>query len=305
MEYINFYIVCSRVGGNSILKVEAYKLNAFTQSIHGGNPAGVVLNAEELSEAQMQQLAGLIGFSETAFVTTSDKADFKVRFFTPSAEVDLCGHATIAVFSLLLQKGIIIEGEYTQETQAGILRISVKDNTIYMQQVMPQFFEIIDGEELLSCLGIDKVDLESKLPIQVVSTGLKDIFIPLKNENVLKNIKPDMAKIEAISKKFKVVGLHVFAFSSNIGKTAICRNFAPLYGIPEESATGTSNGALACYLYKYGMLAENNKEAVFQQGIYMNKPSEISAKLIISNGRVEEIWVGGEAVFIEGEIYQI
>lgn len=287
------------------LKVEVYKLNAFTQNIEGGNTAGVVLNADELSEIQMQELARLIGFSETAFVTTSEKADFKVRFFTPRAEVDLCGHATIAAFSLLLQKGRLTGIEYTQETKAGILKIRISGNEIYMQQLMPLYFEIIDSEEIVNCLGIDKNDLEDKLPIQVVSTGLKDIFVPLKREEILQNLNPDMNKIEALSKKAGVVGLHVFATAYNTDKTAICRNFAPLYGIPEESATGTSNGALACYLYKYGVLTEGSKEAIFQQGIYMNKPSEIIAKFDLNDGKLEAVWVGGEAVLIGKTLYQI
>lgn len=287
------------------MKVETYKLNAFTQSIEGGNPAGVVLNADKLSEVQMQRLARLIGFSETAFVTTSEKADFKVRFFTPSTEVDLCGHGTIATFSLLLQKGMLEGVEYTQETKAGMLKIRVKGNEIYMQQLMPQYFEIIDREEIVGCLGIDKNDLEDRLPIQVVSTGLKDIFVPLKSEKILQGLKPDMYKIEAISKKYGVVGLHVFATANNTDKTAVCRNFAPLYGIPEESATGTSNGALACYLYKYGVLTEDSNEAIFQQGIYMNKPSEIRAKLDLNDDKLEAVWVGGEAVFIEKRLHQI
>jgi PhzF family phenazine biosynthesis protein len=287
------------------LKIEVYKLNAFTQSIEGGNPAGVVLNADGLNVAQMQELAGEIGFSEIAFVSASDKADFKVRFFTPSAEVDLCGHATIAAFSLLLQKGILSGSEYTQETKAGVLKIKVNGSSIYMQQAMPQYFEVTDIGEILNSLGIDKNDLADKLPIQAVSTGLKDIFIPLSNEKSLQNLKPDMNKIEAVSKKFDAVGFHVFAAENKPEKTAVCRNFAPLYGIPEESATGTSNGALACYLYKHGVLADDGKEVVFQQGTYMNRPSLIRAKLLTNDGKLEEVWVGGEAVFTEMSIYNI
>lgn len=287
------------------MKINAYKLNAFTKNINGGNPAGVVINAEQLNEKHMQQLAAIIGFSETAFVSESNIADFKLRFFTPAAEVDLCGHATIAAFSLLLQRGFLQEGEYTQETKAGILKLRVEDNVIYMQQALPQFFEIVDGEELIGALGIDKKDFENKLPIQAVSTGIKDIFIPVKDENVLRNLKPDMHKIEVISKKYNAIGLHVFTLAKNSYKSAICRNFAPLYGIPEESATGTSNGALACYLYKYNVFEQYNKEIVFEQGLYMNKPSEIRARLIIDNHILKEIWVGGEAVFLGESIYQI
>ncbi|OGO76768.1 MAG: phenazine biosynthesis protein PhzF [Clostridiales bacterium GWB2_37_7] len=286
------------------MNVKAYKLNSFTQNIEGGNPAGVVLHAEELNEAQMQKLAELIGFSETAFVTKSETADFRIRFFTPCAEVDLCGHATIAVFNLLHQRGFLQEGEYTQETKAGILKIRIQNNTVFMQQAMPQYYEIVEGEELADCLEIDINALEDKLPIQAVSTGLKDILVPLKNEEYLANLKPNMKKIEELSKKYNAVGLHVFAIS-NADKKTICRNFAPLYGIPEESATGTSNGALACYLHKYGVITENNKEIIFEQGIYMHKPSIIKAKLDVQNNALVEIWIGGDAVLLEEELYII
>lgn len=89
------------------------------------------------------------------------------------------------------------------------------------------------------------------------------------------------------------------------GGTAICRNFAPLYGIHEESATGTSNGALACYLHKYGVLSSGSEEAIFEQGIYMERPLVIKAKLIIHKDKLEEVWVEGEAVFSEKEVHQI
>ena len=87
--------------------IKVYTLNAFTDDVSGGNPAGVVLDADNLTEKQMQGIAKKVGFSETAFVMSSDSADFRVRFFTPSDEVDLCGHATIATFKLLLLKGRI------------------------------------------------------------------------------------------------------------------------------------------------------------------------------------------------------
>lgn len=253
----------------------------------------------------MQHLAAVIGFSETAFIMNSEIADFKVRFFTPCAEVDLCGHATIAAFGLLYKKGIVAEGEYTQETKAGILKIRIKGETIYMQQALPQFFEKINGKELVSSLGITAYDLHDELPIQAVSTGLKDIFIPLKNEEILKDLQPNMKHIEEISKKYQAVGYHVFSIAEDDQRTAVCRNFAPLYGIPEESATGTSNGALACYLQNYGKILENNKEIIFEQGIYMNKPSKIKARLVVEAGKLEEVWIGGEALLLKENFYQI
>ena len=286
------------------MEVKAYKLSSFTQSIDGGNPAGVVL-FQGLDEQQMQRLAARIGFSETAFVEKSHRADYHLRFFTPTAEVELCGHATIAAFCLLQQKGMLQEGDYHQETKAGLLKIRAAGGSVYMEQVLPEYYEVIDKKELMSCLGINEEDFEKELPIQAVSTGLKDILVPVKNTGILQNLKPDMKGIEEISKKYNAVGLHVFALLEDADATAICRNFAPLYGIPEESATGTSNGALACYLHKYGKVVDKNKEMIFKQGIYMNKPSVIKAQASTKNNDIDEIWIGGEAVQLEEAVYKI
>ncbi len=234
--------------------VKAYKVSSFANRGNGGNPAGVVLNSDELTEAQMQNLAKIIGYSETAFISESEVADFKVRFFTTNAEVDLCGHATIAAFNLMQQKKLIKQGSYTQETKAGVLKINIKASTVYMQQTLPRFYEKIYAEELSDCLNIACTDFGTRMPIQAVSTGLKDILVPVKNNNILEYLKPDMKKIEEISKKYQATGIHVFALNNDPKSVAICRNFAPLYGISEESATGTSNGALACYFINMDIL---------------------------------------------------
>jgi PhzF family phenazine biosynthesis protein len=96
-------------------------LSSFAKTKRGGNPAGVCLFADALSDAAMRRIAKGVGFSETAFVKPSNRADFKVQFFTPEGEVDLCGHATIATYILLAERGLVKRGKYTQETKAGIL----------------------------------------------------------------------------------------------------------------------------------------------------------------------------------------
>jgi len=285
--------------------VKAYKVSSFANSGNGGNPAGVVLNSDELTEAQMQNLAKIIGYSETAFISESEVADFKVRFFTTNAEVDLCGHATIAAFNLMKQKKLIKQGSYTQETKAGVLKIDIKASAVYMQQTLPRFYEKIYAQELSDCLNIAYTDFDTRMPIQAVSTGLKDILVPVKNSNILEYLKPHMKKIEEISKKYQATGLHVFALNDDQKSVAICRNFAPLYGISEESATGTSNGALACYLYKYGYLNTNHEDIVIEQGNFMYKPSIIKAALKLKDMKIEEVWVGGEALIIGEEAYEI
>jgi len=277
--------------------VVVYTLDSFTKDNHGGNPAGVVLEADALSDIQMLQIANQVGFSETAFVHKSDKATFKLRFFTPNSEVELCGHATIAAFSLLRSKGLIGNGVFSQETQAGILGIVVDHDIVYMNQTLPIYYEVLDKAEIADSLNISLNDYLDNLPAQIVSTGLKDAIIPVKSIEILFSIQPDCAKISQLSKKYNAVGFHVFSLETRFGATAHCRNFAPLYDINEESATGTSNGALACYLHTYGVINKKSpSEFVFEQGYSMGKPSEILARLAIKENLINEVQVGGRAI---------
>lgn len=280
------------------MKVKVYTLNSFAKSIEGGNPAGVVLSADALTEDEMKKIAATIGFSETAFVMKSDMADFKVRFFTPTEEVDLCGHATIAVYFVLSNLGQINPGVYTQETKAGNLKVEVKeDGIIVMNQTLPSFYEIISKEEVADSLNITIDEIDNELPVQIVSTGLKDIMIPIKNLEVLKSIEPNLEKISKVSSKYNVVGYHLFVLEAIEGSAAHCRNFAPLYGIPEESATGTSNGALACYLFKYNKIAEDKVGYIaIEQGYTMGKPSEIIASLAVKDNEIGKVMIGGKAL---------
>lgn len=288
-------------------RVSVKTLNAFAKIPDGGNPAGVVLNAEGMSEDDMMRVAANLGFSETAFIFPSDKADFKVRFFTPNAEVDLCGHATIGTFFLMAKEGLIKEGKYTQETKAGILGIEVlADGTIFMNQNVPEFSETIDRSELAECLNISEDDFVADLPIQVVSTGLRDIIVPVKDLKTLYAVRPNFEEISDLSRKYDAVGLHVFTLETQHGSTAQCRDFAPLYDVPEESATGTASGALACYLFDQGVVTEEQvHNLVFEQGYSMNAPSEILAQLSIQNGEIVEVKVGGRAANIQQKVISL
>ena len=139
------------------------------------------MNADSLSENDMKKIAGILGLSETAFVMKSELADFKVRFFTPTEEVDLCGHATIGTFFTLLNEGYIKPGNYTQETKAGVLNVEVKkDLSIMMNQTPPNFYEVIDKSEIADSLNINIDEIHEKLPVQIVSTGLRIYSFRLK-----------------------------------------------------------------------------------------------------------------------------
>lgn len=280
------------------MTVKAYSLNSFAKTPEGGNPAGVVLNADVLTDKQMKGIAKTIGFSETAFVMQSDSADFKVRFFTPNEEVDLCGHATIATFYTLVSKELIKPGKYTQETGAGVLSVEVSENfTVMMEQNNPSFFEKISNAEIADSLNIAAEEMPEDLPVQIVSTGLRDIIVPVNNIEILNSIKPDFKKVSDVSGKYNAVGYHVFTTETLYGSTAHCRNFAPFYGIPEESATGTSNGALACYLFRYGKInAGQAGHIVIEQGYAMNKPSEILVTLETDDKDILKVMVGGKVL---------
>ncbi|MDF2512367.1 MAG: phenazine biosynthesis protein PhzF family [Herbinix sp.] len=280
------------------MKIKVYTINAFAKTIGGGNPAGVVINADQLTENEMKKIASMLGFSETAFVLKSEVADFKLRFFTPREEVDLCGHATIGTFTALLRKDIINPGKYTQETKAGKLNIEVTDDsTVMMNQTTPQFYEIIKAEEIADSLNTSIENINKDIPIQIVTTGLRDILVPIKSIDVLNDIKPDFDKVAKVSKKYNVIGYHMFTLDSLYHSNAYCRNLAPLYNIPEESATGTSNGALACYLYRYGIISSDQcHNIIFEQGYSMNLPSEIQVSLGIAANEIEEVKVGGKAL---------
>ena len=256
-----------------------------------------MIDSDSFTREEMQNIAKKIGYSETAFVMKSDKANFKVRFFTPIDEVDLCGHATIAIYNLLRDLGHIKKGDYLQETKAGILKIKVYEDSVYMQQNIPQFMEIVEKNEIMNCFGKISFDYIGETPIQIVSTGLKDIIFSVRDLKTLWLLEPDYEKMIELTEKYDVAGIHVFCTETLEGNTTHARDFAPRYGIKEESATGTANGALACYMLKY--LGYNRKEIVIEQGDCMKTPSRIYVELKIRNTEIEEVYVGGKAIIVE------
>lgn len=270
-----------------------YRVNAFIKDGEGGNAAGVYVNADHLNDSEMQKIAKDLNYSETAFVLKSDKANFKVRFFTPTHEVELCGHATIATFHILKTLKLISKGVYTQETKAGILKIRITSNDIFMQQKLPIFYQQIDQEEINKCF--DEIAYHEELKPYVISTGMKEIFVPIKNKEMIDTLIPDFEKIKALSMKYDSIGMHVFAIDDQVD--AYGRNFAPVVGIDEESATGTSNGALACYLSHF---YQKKKNYTLKQGDYLGLPSEIKVILGYDDkNQINEIWVGGKAQLIK------
>jgi trans-2,3-dihydro-3-hydroxyanthranilate isomerase len=304
------------------MKKEVYIVNAFTYMGKGGNGAGVVADASSLTSEQMQTIAKDIGLSETAFVTKSQNKnyDFEVRFFTPTIEVDLCGHATIAAFSTLGQLGIINGTNETitvkQKTLAGILDVELTFNedtldTVLMTQANPQFLfalTVKDLEPLCQILNISIDDVGVGVSgymarPMAVSTGLSDLILPIKTLEGLKRINPDFKSLSHYTNEKDLIGVHAFTFQTeNKTSTVATRNFGPAVGIDEESATGTANGALAAYLIKNKLYPfTDDTTIVCEQGFYMNNPSEIIAKV---EGEMEDfiVKIGGKATILDKKV---
>ena len=271
-----------------------YIVDAFTSEPFGGNTAGVVLlDGDFPSDKLMQQVAAELRYSETAFVQRNGPAEFTVRYFTPAGEVDLCGHATIASFGLMWKEGIVADGELClNHTLAGDLKVKAGDQ-VMMQMAPPAVVDHpTDIERLHVIMGGESVHTWPELPVEIVSTGLPDIIMPVASREALNAMRPDMAALAAYSIELDVVGVHAFALADD-GYTAHVRNFGPRYNIPEESATGTANAALTHYLQRRG-LVELGGSCRFLQGEAMGHPSVIATTLATDG----DIWVGGKSCIV-------
>lgn len=277
------------------MKEQAFLVKAFTKEKEQGNPAGVVLHADHLSSDQMTAIAGELGFSESAFVQKSDLADYKVRFFTPTQEVDLCGHATIATFHILVQNNkIIFDGsgpvQKTQETRAGVLPVTCyPDGLIVMDQNRPHFYEPdLNRRILAQFLSLNENDLLD-YPIQSVSTGTPKLIIPVRSLDLLFAINPDLEGIAKYCKERKARGFYPFTLETQDKDSDFhARQFNPLAGINEDPITGVAAGSLACYVRDHGI--SDKDSFIVEQGYVLGKGGKIFVD--ISSG----VKVGGYAV---------
>lgn len=286
--------------------MKLYVVNSFTYQGHGGNPAGIVLDFDsELKDFEMQDIARSAGFSETAFIRKGHvTSDFDIRFFTPTDEVDLCGHATVASFWFLSHMGFIVPGSYTQKTKAGLLRVQVidipsksterRDFKVIMEQASPKKRAAETWMDERFKLSFPSYTPHGHLPLEVWSTGLEDLLLPLEHLEDLHHLEVDFPALSEYSRHHNLVGVHAFC----IGKHQIhVRNFAPLYGINEESATGTSNGALAAYLHEHLYPELKTLEIDVLQGEAMQATSLIQVISEKSDAQ-HTVWVGGQCHFI-------
>jgi PhzF family phenazine biosynthesis protein len=283
-------------------RITARIINAFVDAGKGGNPAGVILDADNLDASTKQRIAARIGVSETAFISQSEIADFKLEFFTPTRQIAHCGHATIATFVFLAQQSRLKSTHSSKETIDGRRDIFIVDDMAFMEQTAPKYTVLrasqngVGIQEVLDSLALRSADLPPGLEPLVVNTGNNFLIIPIQEQEILQNLKPDFPAIEKISAMLNLIGYYTFSTQTFVpGRQASARMFAPWYGIQEEAATGMAAGPLACYLYEY--MAMKQSRLVIEQGFMMQppSPSEIFVDLKIQRNEIESLLAGGRA----------
>jgi len=291
-------------------QVRIYQVDAFTHLPFGGNPAGVVPEADGMTDAQMQQIAREMNVSETAFVfaTETPGADVRLRFFTPTAEVDLCGHATIATFVVLGRDGRFGEKfpfTVVMETNVGLLPVTVsKDADGRIQAFMTQAAPAIKPCELTAAdaaklLGLDVADIATDLPIGLAYTGVWDLFLPVRSLEAFRRMQPDLTAIAALNREQGVTSTHCYSLETATADAQVhTRDFSPAVGIPEDPATGTANGALGAFLLHHGIVTPERERVrlLVEQGFEIDRQSFICVEVDGEPNSPRTVRVGGTAV---------
>lgn len=261
-------------GETAMPELRSYRIDAFTIEPGRGNPAGVVTDAQGLDEARMQAIAHELGYSETAFVLPARDPghDLWLRFFTPTTEVPVCGHATIAAhYALALETGRI--GRRRQLTGAGVQQVEVircgDDYRVRVEQNPPVFHPPLAPDiarAVIEALGIAPADLDFRCPLQSVSTGHGKLLVGLASRARLNALTPDLPRLAALAPRIGSNGVFVFTLQTEDDDDALThgRMFAPAIGVDEDPVTGNGNGPLGAYLVRYGLLAPHQGLASFR-----------------------------------------
>ncbi|MFM9923200.1 PhzF family isomerase [Variovorax sp. H27-G14] len=287
---------------------QLFHVDAFTRVAFRGNSAGVVLDADGMSPAQMQALARELKHSETAFVLAPEDAshEVRIRYFTPTTEVPICGHATIAAhYARALALGLG-ETELRQKTGAGIQSIRIErahgDYRVVMRQGAIEFgapFASDLRHEIAHALGMTAHDLLPGAPLQVVSTGHSKVMVPMQSVNTLDALAPNHEALTALSARIGCNGY--FPFVIDPVERATCgRMFAPAIGIPEDPVTGNANGPLGAYLVRHRLMPHDGRCLAFtgHQGRAIGRDGEVHVEVTVHEGEPVQVTIKGDAVLL-------
>lgn len=285
--------------------IKVYHYDAFSKKPNKGNPAGVVLNGDDLTETEMQDVAFKVGFNETAFPISSDRADLRIRYFSPKQEMELCGHATMATIYALKTNGWLEnKTELTIETNAGVLPIRITKNEqkeihITMKQALPQFKKFEGSRyDLAKAIGIEEVDFDDELPIMYGSTGAWTLLIPIKSLDIFNKMEPNNKVFSSILNEIPNASVHPFCLESYYEEADMHgRHFSSTFsGTIEDPVTGTASGVMGAYFAKYiKKECDMPINLIVEQGQEMNKDGH----MIVNVAENYEIEITGNAVYVD------
>ncbi|MEH7351108.1 PhzF family phenazine biosynthesis protein [Gottfriedia acidiceleris] len=293
--------------------ITVYHYDAFSKEPNKGNPAGVVLDCDSLTDYEMQGIAKQVGFNETSFLLNSKVADYKIRYFTPGHEMDLCGHGTMAVIYALVTRGVIeFKSELIIETKAGILPIKIhnSNNEIYimMKQKAPEFVEFKGSiDDVASSIGLSVEEIDKSLPTLYGSTGAWNLLLPIKKLSSFENMKPNNLLFPSILNEIPKASVHPFCletYDSNADFHA--RHFSSAFsGTIEDPVTGTASGIMGAYYAKYINNEINDAiELVIEQGTEIQKDGRVKVNVKKVNSTYD-IEITGNAVYVKEMEFQI
>ena len=282
---------------------DVYQIDAFTKQPFNGNSAAVIF-ADDLTDEEMQAIAKEMNLSETAFISSSDKADLKLKWFTPAIEVELCGHATIASLHYLAERNIIQRNSpITFETLSGVIECLVDEDTYYMKLPVP-IFEKFESryDDIINTLGIDQNDLDDQYPFILQNNG--NLFIYVRSLEAIKNLKPNFKELVKLSKEEgEFTEVTVFSRETvEAENDAHLRFFAPYYGIDEDPVTGSANGPLLLVMRKLGLIEKDTegKTFTFEQGDFLGRKGRVNVSF--SPGKNELMIAGNAVTILKGEL---
>ncbi len=287
-------------------------LDAFTSEPFSGNPCAVLPEADGLTDDQMQKIACETNLSETAFVLPSEKAAVRVRYFMPYKEIPFAGHPTIATAFMLAQEGRVPAEEAISridfEFNIGVLPVEIhwdmnrRPDRAVMTQTAPAFGAVADPQDLIPGIGLCQKDILDSGPIQVVSTGVPFLIIPLTSLAGLRQAQMDRPRLLTVMEDFGVDAAYLFTPGGFEPETDFHgRLFSP-GGVSEDPFTGSAVGAAGAYAVHYGILSGPDLTA--EQGHTVGRPGQGTVEILQTANQIVSVKVGGSAVrTLDGYIY--
>ena len=281
-------------------------LDVFASAKYTGNQLAVCLNAGDLTDRQMQQIAREINFSETTFVTSSQPVNggYNTRIFTPTTELPFAGHPTLGTAFAIQQELLKQETERVNlNYKVGQIPVDIhytdgEPDILWMHQQQPQFFDRLAAETLAAVIGVKGSDLDGRYPIEPVSTGLPFIIIPLTNLAAVNWAKLNLELYDRVVADLPAQAILIFCTETVDPQCHLhVRVFTECFGIPEDPATGSANGCLAAYLAKHRYFGSSDVDITVEQGVEMGRDARLYLRAAQQNDRYS-ISVGGRVVKI-------